>query len=595
MNKSGGARILRINLSSGKVTEEEVDQDTRRKFIGGRGLGVKIVFDEVDPGVDPLSESNKIVFAVGPLTGTAAPSSGRYAVISKSPLTGTIFDANSGGFFGPMLKALGHDVIIEGRSGDPVYVWAHDGDVELRGASSVWGKDTHETTEKLLEETDRRAKVACIGPAGEKQVKLACVINDEHRAAGRGGLGAVMGSKNLKAIVVSGHKKTPVANESKFRETVKRCLMTLDKNPITKDSLKIFGTPSLVSLINETGIFPVRNFQRGYFEDADGICGEKYLERIFVKPYACFGCPIGCGRLTRANGEGGGGPEYETLWAFGAQCGVSKLEDIARANYLCNRLGLDTISTGSTIGCAMELSEKGYLTEGIEFGDSEKMVELVRKTGLREGFGKEIGEGSKRLAERYGHPEVAMQVKGLELPAYDPRGVQGHALAYATSNRGGCHLRAYMIGPEVLGVPAPLDRFRAGGKAKIVKLLQDVSAAVDTLILCRFTSFALNIEEYASLLSTATGIDYSAEEFRKVGERIWNLERLFNLRAGFGRKDDTLPPRFLKTPLKEGNSRGRVVELEKMLGEYYEARGWTEEGKPRAELLEELGIEGYAR
>jgi len=587
--------ILRINLSNGKIKEEPIDAETKRKFVGGRGLGVKIIADEVDPKVDPLSEKNKIVFAVGPLTSTAAPTSGRYAIVSKSPQTGTIVDSNSGGFFAPMIKGQDYDaIIIEGKSSSPVYIWTNDGKVEIRDASKIWGKDVEESTKALVKETDEKAKVACIGPAGERLVRFACVINDEHRAAGRGGIGAIMGSKNLKAVVALGGKKLQVADETKFKEVVKRCLMTIDKNQITKDSLRIMGTPALVSIINELGIFPTRNFQEGYSKEADGICGEKYLERIFVKQYACYGCPIGCGRMTRAGGEEGGGPEYESLWALGPECGVNELEDIARANYLCNRLGLDTISAGSTIGCAMELSEKGYLDEEIKFGDSEKVLELIRKIGMRDGIGQDLAEGSKRLAEKYGHPELAMQAKGLEFPGYDPRGVQGHALGYATSNRGGCHLRAYMIGPEALGVPAPIDRFKADGKAKIVKLLQDVSAAVDSLILCRFASFAITVEEYANLLTTATGIIYTPEEFRTVGERVWNMERLYNIRAGFGKKDDTLPQRFTETTLKEGNSRGRVVELDKMLGEYYVARGWNSEGVPKPELLKKLEIEKYS-
>jgi aldehyde:ferredoxin oxidoreductase len=587
--------ILRINLSTGKILEEEISQDIKQKFIGGRGLGVKIMLDEVDPKVDPLSEHNKIVLAVGPLTGTSAPTAGRYEVISKSPLTGTISDGNSGGYFGPMFKALGYEaMVIEGKSKEPVCIWAHDREVELRDASRVWGSDTRVTTDKILEETDAKAKISCIGPAGERMVRLACIINDKHRAVGRGGLGAVCGSKNLKAIAVLGSEKPWIANKEKFMQVVKSCRMTLGKNPYTKDSLKIFGTSVLVSAMAKAGILPTRNFQRGYFEEVDGICGEKYLERIFFEPYTCFGCPISCGRLTQVEGEMGGGPEYETLWAFGPECEVSNLEAIAKANYLCNKLGLDTISTGSTIGCAMELAEKGCLNEKIEFGDSEKMVELVRETGLKEGFGNKIGEGSKLLAEKYRHPEVAIQVKGLELPAYDPRGVQGHALAYATSNRGGCHMRAYMIGPEVLKVPTGLDRFKAKGKAKIVKLLQDTSATVDSLILCRFTSLALTIEQYAGLLTAATGTEYSPEEFKKVGERIWTLERLFNNRAGFRRADDTLPKRFLEEPLKTGNSRGRIVKLEQMLEEYYEERTWTEKGEPKAELLKELEIQEYA-
>lgn len=587
--------ILRINLSNGKVGEEAIDAETKRKFVGGRGLGVKIIADEVDPKVDPLSEKNKMVFVVGPLTSTAAPTAGRYAIVSKSPQTGTIVDSNSGGFFAPMIKGQSCDaIVIEGKSSSPVYIWANDGKVEIRGASKVWGKDVEESTKALIKETDEKAKVACIGPAGERLVRFACVINDEHRAAGRGGIGAVMGSKNLKAVVALGGKKPQVADEAKFKEVVKRCLMTIDKNPVTKDSLRIMGTPVLVSIINELGMFPIRNFQEGYSKEADGFCGEKYLERIFVKPYACYGCPIGCGRMTRAGGEEGGGPEYESLWALGPECGVTELEDIARANYLCNRLGLDTISAGATIGCAMELSEKGHLDEEIKFGDSEKVLELIRKIAMREGIGRDLGEGSKRLAEKYGYPEFAMQAKGLEFPGYDPRGVQGHALGYATSNRGGCHLRAYMIGPEALGVPAPIDRFKTEGKAKIVKLFQDVSATVDSLVLCRFTSFAITVDEYANLLTAATGVTYTPEEFRTVGERVWNMERLYNIRAGLGKKDDTLPRRFLETTLKEGNSRGRVVELDKMLAEYYAERGWNSEGVPKPELLKKLGIEEYA-
>lgn len=587
--------MLRTNLSSGTVSEEELDEETRRKFLGGRGLGVKIISDEVDPRADPLSEENKIVFAVGPLTKTPAPTSGRYAVVSKSPLTGTIADSNSGGFFAPMLKGIGHDaVIVEGESDDPVYIWANEDGAEIRDASSIWGMETREATDEIREETHESAEVACIGPAGEEEALLACIINSKHRAAGRGGLGAVMGSKNLKALAVHGTEVPSLADRERFMEAVEKCRMTINKNPVTKDSLSRMGTPALVSIMEETGILPTSNFRRGTFENSDGVSGQKYLERIFEESYACAGCPIGCGRITKADGESGGGPEYETVWAFGPELEISRLEDIAKANYLCNRLGLDTISTGSTIGCAMELSEKGYLDRELEFGDEEEMLDLVEKAGNLEGFGERIANGSKRLAEECGHPEASMTVKGMEIPAYDPRGVQGQALSYATSNRGGCHLRAYMIGPEILGSPTSLDRFKAEGKAAIVKLFQDFSATVDSLNLCRFTSIALTLEQYSELLSAGTGIEYDADDFKKVGERIWNLERLFNVKAGFDRGDDTLPKRFLETPLEEGNSRDRTVELEEMLDEYYEVRNWTEDGVPRESLLEDLGIEEYA-
>jgi aldehyde:ferredoxin oxidoreductase len=584
-------KLLRVNLSTGRISEEEVRPEILEMFVGGRGLGVKILSDEVDPTIDPLSDKNKLIFTVGPLTATAAPTSGRYEVIFKSPLTGTICNSNSGGYFAPMIRRLGYlGIVIEGASKDPVYVWASPEGVEIRDASKLWGKDTEETTRAILKETNEHAKVACIGPAGERLVRMAAIINDEHRAAGRGGCGAVMGSKKLKAIAVYGEQKPEVREPQRFAQLVKQCLMTLDKNPVTKDSLRIFGTNVLVDIINEVGMFPTRNFQEGYFEEADGISGPKYLERIFVKAYNCSGCPIGCGRLTKADGDQGGGPEYETVWSFGAVCGNSNIEDIAKANYIANRLGLDTISTGVTIACAMEMSEREIIKEEIRFGDSKKIIELVEKIGYREGIGDELAEGSKRFAEKHGHPELAMQVKGMEIPAYDPRGVQGHALGYATSNRGACHLRAYMIGPEVLGIPVMVDRFKPDGKAPIVKLLQDVTAAVDCLVLCRFTQFAMRIDQYAALLSAAVGRTYTEDDFKRVGERVWNLERWFNVRAGFSRKDDTLPPRFLKEPLKEGNSRGRVVELERMLTEYYEVRGWDSEGRPTEEKLRELGI-----
>ncbi|KPV62615.1 MAG: Tungsten-containing aldehyde ferredoxin oxidoreductase [Candidatus Bathyarchaeota archaeon BA1] len=583
--------IVRVNLSRGEVVTQKLDENTTKNFLGGRGLGVRVLYDELKPKTNPLSPENKIVFATGPVTGTKAPTSGRYCVISKSPLTGTIFDSHSGGFWGPELKFAGYDAaIIEGKAETPVYIWINDGGVEIRGASEVWGLDTHMTTERLIKETDPKAKVACIGPAGERQVSLAAIINDRHRAAGRGGLGAVMGSKNLKAVVVRGTCRVDVADEGGFSEALDESLMVIRKNPITDKSLPTLGTAVLVNLINEHGMYPTRNFQEGVFEDAEGISGEKIAETILNGRRACYACPIACGRITKTSEKEGEGPEYETAWAFSAQCGINDLTQVTHANYLCNELGLDTISTGNTIGCAMEMSQKGFLREKIEFGDADKLVELVKKIALREGIGKELGEGSKRLAERHGCPELAMQVKGLELPAYDPRGAQGHALAYATSNRGGCHLRAYLIGPEILGTPALVDRFRPDGKADLVITYQNLFAALDSMILCVFTSFALSPDHYAKFTSAVTGLRFADEDVMKIGERIWNLERLFNMREGFGKKDDTLPLRFLKTPLPEGGSRGRRVLLDKMLKEYYDLRGWDGEGFPLKSKLKELGL-----
>ncbi|MFQ6081453.1 MAG: aldehyde ferredoxin oxidoreductase family protein [Candidatus Bathyarchaeia archaeon] len=583
--------ILRVNLSDGKIVTQKLDENVAKNFLGGRGLGVKVLYDELKPKTDPLSPENKIIFATGPVTGTRAPTSGRYCVVSKSPLTGTIFDSHSGGYWGPELKFAGYDaVIIEGRAEAPVYIWISNKTVEIRDASEAWGLDTHKTTEKLIKETDSKAKVACIGPAGERQVLLAAIINDRHRAAGRGGLGAVMGCKNLKAVVVRGTGRVDVADEERFDKTFDDSLMVIRKNPITDKALPTLGTAVLVNLINEHGMYPTRNFQEGVFEDAEGISGEKITETILIGRRACYACPIACGRVTKTSEKEGEGPEYETAWAFSAQCGVNDLTAVTHANYLCNELGLDTISTGNTIGCAMEMSQKGFLKEKIEFGEADKLVELVEKIAFKEGIGKELAEGSRRFAERHGCPELAMQVKGLELPAYDPRGAQGHALAYATSNRGGCHLRAYLIGPEIIGTPALVDRFKPEGKADLVINFQNLFAALDSMILCVFTSFALSPSHYAKFMTTITGLTFTGEDLMKIGERIWNLERLFNIREGFGKRDDVLPPRFLKTPLPEGGSRGRTVFLDKMLKEYYHLRGWDNRGIPLERKLKELDL-----
>ncbi|MFB0569534.1 MAG: aldehyde ferredoxin oxidoreductase family protein [Nitrososphaeria archaeon] len=584
--------VLRVNLSSEKTASEEIEYEILNGFVGGRGLGVKMLYDELQPGVDPLSPENKLVFAVGPVTGTGAPMSGRHAVVSKSPLTGGIFDSNSGGFFGVELKSTGFDaVVMEGRASSPIYVYVSNGGVEIRDASAAWGKDTQETTRWLLEDASPKARVACIGPAGENLVKIACIVNDYHRAAGRGGLGAVLGSKNVKALVVEGDTKTHVANELAFTEVTKRIAFLLKKHPLTKDSLPTFGTSVLVNLINEHGMFPTRNFTEGVFNDAEAISGEKLKERIFLKPYACRSCPVACGRITSVEGQEIGGPEYETLWALGAQCGVNNLEDVALVNHFCNTLGLDTISMGNAIGCAMDLSARGLIDEKMKWGDSKKMVSLVEETAYKRGLGEDLAEGSRALAQKHGAPELAMQVKGLELPAYDPRGAQGQALAYATSNRGGCHLRAYMIGPEVLGAPTLVDRFEWQAKPKLVRLFQDFSAAMDTMIMCRFSSFAIAVEHYARLLSAVVGISFDTQRFLQLGERIWTLERLFNAREGFDHTDDALPTKFLEHPLQEGGSRGMKVHLSEMLQSYYRVREWDEKGNPGTELLARLGLE----
>ena len=370
-------------------------------------------------------------------------------------------------------------------------------------------------------------------------------MNDKDRAAGRGGMGAVMGSKNLKAIAANGSRPVAISDPEGYKTLTALIERMVDKNPVTGKSLQVLGTSVLVNIINAHGMFPTENFRRGMFNDAEGTSGEKIAETLLQRQSACYKCPIGCGRTTRTKDKHGEGPEYETVWAFGAHLGISDLTAITEANYACNELGLDTITMGSTIGCAMELCETGAWKENLRWGDAGKLLGWVTDTAFQRGIGAELALGSKRLAAKYGRPELAMQVKGMEIPAYDPRGAQGMALSYATSNRGGCHMRAYMISPEILGHPVFLDRFSIAGKAEIVALFQDISALVDSTVLCRFLQFAMGISTFTEMLRVVTGLDFSDEELLKIGRRIYTLERLFNNRAGFGRRDDTLPPRFL--------------------------------------------------
>ncbi|NHI83492.1 MAG: aldehyde ferredoxin oxidoreductase [Candidatus Thorarchaeota archaeon] len=582
--------LLYVSLSDGKIRREPLPRNLYEQYLGGRGLGVKLLYDNLPKGLDPLSVDNWIIFAIGPVTASPVPTSGRFVVITKSPATGTILDSHAGGHFGPEIRRSGiAAVVITGRSPNPVYLWINDDVAEIKDASKIWGKDTYESTDLLIAETDPHAQVSCIGPGGENMSLVATIMTDKHRAAGRGGVGAVMGSKNLKAVVARGTGKTEVANPEELAERVKRVRLLLKKNSITDKSLPVYGTAVLVNVVNELGMLPTFNFQEGTFNDAEGVSGEKLLERLHVRTYNCHVCPIGCGRISKAYGEEVGGPEYETIWALGPQCGINDLEWIAAANHRCNLLGIDTISVGSTIGCAMELVQRGALDTSLHFGDTTGLLDLIDDIGHGRGLGAEMAEGSKRFAARYGMSELAMQVKGLEIPAYDPRGAQGHALGYATSNRGGCHLRSYMIGPEILGSPVIVDRDRTQGKAGLVILYQNLSAAMDSLVLCRFTNFAWSVDDYAEMAASATGLPIDGNALLTIGERIWNVERLFNQREGFSSKDDTLPPRFFK-PLPEGGSRNRVVHLETMLPEYYRLRGWDSDGQPSKEQLEKLEL-----
>lgn len=584
--------ILHVDLDRERTMEEPFPEEWRREYIGGRGLGVRILSDLVNPGIDPLGPENVLIFATGPVAGSGLPMGSRYDVVTKSPLTGTVTSANSGGKFGTSMKRAGYDaVVIRGRAERPVSILLDDGHAEVRDASHLQGMMTSETTATIQEDVgESGASVACIGPAGERLVRFAGIVNETSRAAGRGGVGAVMGSKNVKAVAARGSGRITVADRDRFLALKADITKKIRENAISGGGLPRFGTAVLVNIINENYILPTRNFQSGHFDAAENVSGERMAETILSGKMGCQACTIQCGREVDLEGEQTAGPEYETIWAFGPDCGIDDLAAVSKANALANDLGLDTISAGATIACAMELSEKGYIDEEIRFGDAEQMADLVRRIGYREGIGDELAEGSFRFARRHGHPELSMSVKRQELPAYDPRGLQGHGLAYATSVRGGDHVYGYMIGPEVLGSPEKLDPYSNVGKAAWTKTLQDLTAFIDSSGACLFTSFPLEAADYGAMVSAVTGYNINADEVLRIGERVWNMQKVFNLKAGCTRADDTLPPRLLTEPLTEGAPKGRVWEREPLLDEYYRLRGWDREGRPAPEKLRDLGI-----
>lgn len=475
--------------------------------------------------------------------------------------------------------------------------------VEIRDAAHVWGKTTEEVT-KILQDEIKDSKVLCIGPAGEKLSLIASVMNDVDRAAGRGGVGAVMGSKNLKAVVVKGTNKINLYDEERVKNVSSQKIKILREDPVAGQGLPTYGTAILVNIINENGVLPVKNFQESYTADADLISGETMTEKYLVKKNACYRCPIACGRVVKlADGTVVGGPEYETVWSFGADCGVFDYNAINEANMLCNEYGLDTISTGSTIAAAMELYQRGYIKDeeieadglSLKWGDPKAITGWVKKMGLKEGFGEKLAQGSYRLAESYGVPEISMTVKKQELPAYDPRGIQGHGINYAVNNRGGCHIKGYMINPEILGYPEKLDRLTIEGKPAYTKVFHDLTAVIDSIGLCLFTTFGLGLKDYLEMYNAVCGDIYNEETFLEAGERIWNLEKLFNLRAGITSSEDKLPKRLTEDPIPEGPSKGHVHRLGELLPQYYAARGWDENGIPTEETLNRLGLEDYIK
>lgn len=592
--------ILRINLTDRDVTRESLDLEIAEKYVGGRGLASYLLCTEMDPAADALGPENKLIFGTGPLTGSGAPAAARYVVVCKAPLNDAIACSNSGGFFGSELKFAGYDVVIfEGEADEPVYVWIEDDEVEIRPAGAIWGKTPVETSKAVQAETHSNAKVACIGPGGEKRSLLAGVVNDKYRLAARSGVGALMGQKKLKAVAVRGTKKLPLADPEGFWFAALEVLEKIANDPVSFGSFRAYGTANLVNLINEMGAYPTRNFQEEQFEGAAATSGEAISEQILRTNRACFACPIACTRVTEVKdgpykGEGEG-PEYETTWSFGALCDVSNLEAIAKAHYLCGEYGLDAMSAGSTVACAMELYEKGYLPERdvgfpLRFGDADAMVRAVRLMGEREGVGDLLADGSYRLAEHYGHPELFMGVKKLEMAAYSPRVFQGMALHFATSNRGACHVRGNTVAAELYGIPRYVPPERLDQKEEMVRRpFQNSTSFVDSTGICLFTKFAISHREIVSLLAPATGLDFTFEKSLVQGDRIWNLERLFNLRAGFTADDDTLPERMLE-PVADGPRAGSRARLQEHLQTYYRLRGWDEQGVPTPEKLAELGL-----
>ena len=614
---SWAGKILRVNLTNGTCAAEPLNMEWAHQYLGQRGLATKYLAEEIDPKVDPLSPDNKLIMTTGPLTGTSTSTAGRYSVVTKGALTGAIACSNSGGFFGNEMKNAGWDMIIfEGKSPNPVYLLMQNDDAQLIDAGDYWGKSVWDTEEGLkAKHQDPLIRVASIGVSGEKGCKFACIVNDMDRAAGRSGVGAVMGAKNLKAVAIRGTKGVSVKDMPRFLGAVADGKAVLAENAVTGQGLPTYGTQVLMNVINEVGALPTRNHRDVQFEGAGAISAEAMAEprRSDGKPNlvtnaACFGCTIGCGRVSTIDRthytvkdrpeyqKASGGLEYEAAWALGAATGVDDLDALTFANFICNEQGMDPISFGATVGAAMELYEDGIITDSetggiaLKFGSAEALTTLAEQTGKGEGFGQEIGLGSKLLCEKYGRPELSMSVKGQEFPAYDSRGIQGMGLTYATSNRGACHLRSYTVASEVLGIPEKTDPLVTDGKAGLVKAFQDATAVFDSLGICIFTSFAWTLENVAPQVDAACEGDWSVDRLLEAGERIWNLERKFNIDAGFTDKDDNLPQRLLKDAAKTGPAEGLTNGLDKMLPEYYEVRGWTPDGIPSNETMARLGL-----
>ncbi|MCK4347559.1 MAG: aldehyde ferredoxin oxidoreductase family protein [Thermoplasmatales archaeon] len=604
---SGGytGKILIVDLKAHATSIEKTDLNAAKNFIGAKGLGAKILFDKLPKGTDPLSPKNILMFTTGPLTGTSVQTSGRGTVVTKSPQTGLYLDSHFGGIFAAEMKKAGWDfIILKGKSEKPVYIAINSDSVEFKDASEIWGKECL-VTHNWLQQTEGRVRTAVIGPAGENLVKFSSITIDGHRHAGRGGSGAVMGSKNLKAIAVAGNSKIPLHEPKEFRKKTNEVLKKIKEDdfvPLRKE----FGTPYWVKLVNDEGFIPTRNYQEGYFEQGDALSAETMKERIVDASGACFNCIIACwNKSSIKSGPHKGlslvGPEYETLALMGSNLGIGSVEDVAYLNERCNELGMDSISLGGVLGFAVEAYEKGAISRedlggnDIGWGKVEKLAKLIDDIAHRNGrVGAVLAEGVRIASEKLGKgsKEYAVHAKGLEIPGYDPRGAFGMGLAYATSDRGACHQRAWIAKAELYD--PELNRFSFEKKARLVKDVQDERAAFFSLVLCDFAP--ISEEDCVEMWNLATGFDHTVESYLKAGERIWNLIRLFNLREGLPPSSDKLPSRFFKDSFTKGPARGKVLsedEFQKSLEEYYTFRGWNKRGIPTKEKLEELGLSSY--
>jgi aldehyde:ferredoxin oxidoreductase len=599
-------KLVFIDLSEDKYWIEKLQEKDAKRFIGGKGLGGKLLWDLTSPHLDPFAQSNPLIFITGPLTGTLCPTSGRFAVCTKSPLTGIGLDSQVGGYFGPAIKKAGFDgIIIQGKSENPAYLFINNEQIEIKDGSWLWGKSTSETVKALREKhSDPRLRVASIGPAGEKLVRYACINIDTYGQkerggqAGRGGAGAVMGGKKLKAIAIKGSQPITYADEERFRQAVKSA-----NKKILNDSFipkrRNYGTPIWINPMSELGILPTKNFQHATFSLAKQISGEQMKETIVKSNKSCFNCPIQCGKQSEVNYKGESieleGPEYEVLALMGSNCEIGSLEAIAKGAWLADELGLDGISLGNVIGFAMEAAEKGLIPKegeggGLRFGNEKAFLALIEKIARKEGIGDLLAQGVRKAAKSLGggSERFAMEVKGMEIPGYDPRGTFGMALAYATSDRGACHQRAWTTKAEIEGKLG--ERFSTQGRAKFVKGAQDERSVAYSLVVCDFAP--LEVNDFVSLLNTATGFNLSEEEYLLTGERIWNLARMYSIREGISRKDDCLPKR-LEEPLPDGPTKGKRISkamLDSMLTEYYELRGWNKEGIPTPQKLSQLNL-----